>query len=73
MCSPPLRTDGTSADPEGSGDIIRERFFLDPVIRVGGPVDQITRAQISAHFFRKYLISFPFLNYDDALKIMKKL
>ena len=31
-------TDGTSAVPEGNGDLLRENLWLDPVIRLGGAV-----------------------------------
>ena len=33
-----MRTDGKSAGPEGSGDKLREKFWLGPVIRLDGAV-----------------------------------
>ena len=30
--------DGTSADPEGIGDLIREEFYIGPVVCLGGSV-----------------------------------
>ena len=38
MCSPSLRADSTSAGAGGSGDKLREKFLLGPVIRLGGAV-----------------------------------
>ena len=32
----PSRIDGTSADPKGNGDLIRQEFWLGPVDRLGG-------------------------------------
>ena len=34
----PLRIDGSSADQECSGYLIREEFYLDPVVRLGSSV-----------------------------------
>ena len=39
MCSPPSWTDGTSASPEGSENVLREKFWLCPVICMGGTVE----------------------------------
>lgn len=38
MCFPPLRADGTKASPEGNGDHLRERHWLDSVIPLGGTI-----------------------------------
>ena len=35
----PSRIDGTSANQEGSGDLIREEIRIGPVIRQGNSVD----------------------------------
>ena len=36
--SPPSRTDGIRAGPEDSEDLLREKFWLRPMIRLGGAV-----------------------------------
>ena len=46
-CFPLLWADGTNAGPEGSRDELKEKFWLGPMIRLGGAVRsaQVCRAE----------------------------